>query len=68
MASINQIPEKIVEYIESIRTEIESQLAREECISWFVGHPSRRPGELSKASKLEINATHVYYHYRHHHL
>jgi len=33
MASISQIPEKMVEYTESIKTEIDSQLALEECIS-----------------------------------
>jgi hypothetical protein len=33
IASMSQIPEKTVEYMESIRTEIESQLAREECMS-----------------------------------
>jgi hypothetical protein len=32
-ASISQIPEKMVEYIESIKIEIDSQLVREECIS-----------------------------------
>jgi hypothetical protein len=33
IASISQIPEKVVEYIESIKIEIDSQLVREECIS-----------------------------------
>lgn len=33
IASMSQIPEKMVEYTESMRTDIESQLAREECIS-----------------------------------
>lgn len=32
-ASISQIPEKTVEYIESIKFEIDNQLAREVCIS-----------------------------------
>jgi len=32
-ASISQIPEKKVEYTESIKTEIDSHLALEECIS-----------------------------------
>lgn len=42
-ARTSQIPEKMVEYIESIKTEMESQLVLELCISRFVGHPSTSP-------------------------
>jgi hypothetical protein len=57
MASISQIPEKMVEYMESMRIEIESQLRRDECISPIVGQPPRRPGTVSNPLR-RINPSH----------
>ncbi len=39
-ASSNHMPEKTDEYTESIKIEMDTQLARFLCISCFAGHPS----------------------------
>jgi len=42
-ARTNQMPEKMVEYIESITMDIDSQLSLELCISCSAGQPSKSP-------------------------
>lgn len=47
-ATTSQIPEKMVEYIDMARIEIESQLFRLECMSWSAGHACNKSVKVSK--------------------
>jgi hypothetical protein len=50
--------EKTVEYIERIRIEMESQLFREECISWVAGQP-RSSFSIYVSNELKSRAEHT---------